>query len=75
MRYDEEPMVSLVEPNCEDFTVWYAQPNDEGTFGYLTKRSQDMTDQERETYCAHNWAPEREALRAEILHRIETEKQ
>ncbi len=32
-----------------------------------------MTKQEHETYCAHDWAPEREALRTEILRLIETQ--
>ncbi len=75
MRYDEEPMVFFVDPDCEDSTVWYSQPDDEGTVRYSTGKPQDMTEQERETYCAHDWAPEREALRTEILRLMETEKQ
>ena len=75
MRYDEEPMVLFADPDCEDSTVWYSQPDDEGTVRYSTGKPQDMTEQERETYCDHDWAPEREALRTEILRLIETEKQ
>ncbi len=75
MRYDEEPMVFFVDPDCEDSTVWYSQPDDEGTVRYSTGKPQDMTEQERETYCAHDWAPEVEALRTEYLRLMDTEKQ
>lgn len=73
MRYGEEPMVSMVEPDCKDFTVLYARPDPEGVFRYTTAGEQKMTKLEQETYCQHDWTPEKEALRAEML-RVSVEK-
>jgi hypothetical protein len=71
MRYGEETMVSMVEPECEDYTVLYARPDPEGVFRYTTMAAQKMTKLERETYCQHDWTREREALRAEMLRGME----
>jgi hypothetical protein len=75
LRYDEKPIVSLVDADCEDFTILYSRPDNDGTFRYLTRTSRAMNDQERKTYCAYDWTHEREALRAEFLRQTATEKQ
>ncbi len=67
MRYGEEPMVSLVTPYCKDLTVQYSRPDPKGVFRYTTARAQKMTKVERETYCQHDWTPEKKAWHVEWL--------
>jgi len=70
MRYKEEPIVSMVEPYCNDFTIIYAQPSKGGVFRYLTKYPNKMNDEERKWYCDYDWSKEKEALRRETLRQM-----
>lgn len=75
MRYDEEPTVAMVDPDCDHSTIHYSKPDDEGVFRYLTEAAQAMTEREHEIYCAYDWTREKEALRTEFLRRRTTEQQ
>jgi hypothetical protein len=71
MRYKEQPIISMVEPDCNDLNIWYAQPDKKGVFRYMTNTANKMNDNERQWYCEYDWSKEKEALRREALRQME----
>jgi len=71
LRYEEEPRISMSEPDCSDKTILYSGPDSEGVFRYTSRTSQPMNEQEVAIYCEYDWSKEKEALRAEALKQIQ----
>jgi hypothetical protein len=70
MRYKEEPIISMVEPDCNDLKILYAQADEKGVFRYMTNTANKMNDNERQWYCEYDWSKEKEALRREALRQM-----
>jgi hypothetical protein len=70
MRYEETPVVSIVEPDCADSTISRSRPDQAGVFRYTTATPEKMRDEERKWYCEHDWSTEKETLRKELLRRM-----
>lgn len=66
MRYEEEPQVAMIDPDCADMTIMRSRPDTEGVFRYTSKSPEDMTEKEISLYCEYNWAEEKTALREEM---------
>lgn len=64
MRYGEEEILSWVEPDCTDQTIWYSRPGNEGVVHYVPVR---MSDEQTQRYCEYDWSKEKEALWREML--------
>jgi len=70
LRYKEEPRIRLSEPDCQEKTIRYSEPDSEGVFRYKSLERQTMNEQEMAIYCESNWTKEKEALRAEMLRLV-----
>ncbi len=70
LRYEEEPRISMSEPDCAEKTILYSEPDGEGVFRYTSKTAQPMSGQEFTIYCDYDWSKEKEALRAEALKQM-----
>lgn len=69
LRYGEDPIISIIDPDCADFTYSMSQPDAQGNFRVVTTEHEAMTDQQREVYCEYDWTKERQALVEEIRRR------
>lgn len=67
LRYEEKEVISMVEPDCNNLTILYAQSDKEGVFRYTTNSSVEMRDEQKKWYCEYDWSKEKEALRREVL--------
>jgi hypothetical protein len=67
MRYEEAPIVSIVEADCTAFTIIYARPDMKGVFRYTTDSPAKMNADQKKWYCEYDWSREREALYKEAL--------
>jgi len=67
MRYEEEPSVSLVEADCAQFSITYAQPDKTGVFRHATPSPVKMSTQEKSWFCEDDWSREEQASRREYL--------
>jgi len=70
MRYEEEPAVSIVEPDCTTYTILYSRPDQAGVFRYVTAHPAKMRDDEKKWYCQYDWSKEKEAFRREALRQM-----
>src|SRR6266849_4508102 len=70
MRYEQEPTILIVEPNCSLSRIIYASPDAKGTVRYTSASPSKMSDWEKTWYCEHDWSKEREALRQETLRQM-----
>lgn len=67
LRYEEEPLHVMVEPNCAASTVLRAEPSADGYFHYTSSKPTPMTSDDQEIFCDYDWSKEMEALRAEYF--------
>jgi len=67
MRYEEEPRITMSEPDCTNHTILYSEPDREGAFRRTSAKTQAMNEQEVSIYCEYDWSKEKEALRAKML--------
>jgi hypothetical protein len=55
LRYEEQPTITLEDPDCEEFTNWVSAPDSGGTMRYTTTYPRPMTPDERELFCNTKW--------------------
>lgn len=72
LRYEEEPRITMSDPDCSDKTILYSEPDSEGVFRYTSRTAQPMNEQEFSIYCEYGWSKEKEALRAEALKQMQS---
>ena len=72
LRYEEDPRITMSDPDCSDKKIFYSEPDSEGVFRYTSKIPQVMNEQEIAIYCDYDWSKEKEALRAEALKQIQS---
>lgn len=65
-RYQEHDILSLVDANCGDRTIWIAQPASDGIFHYLSQVPAKMSPTDETAYCTADWKAEREAWRTAL---------
>lgn len=70
MRFEEKEIVSMVEPDCTNLTILYAQPDKEGVFRYVTNSSVKMVGEQKKWYCDYDWSKEEEAVHQEALRQL-----
>lgn len=70
LRYEEEPRISMSEPDCTEKTILYSEPDGEGVFRYTSRTAHPMSEQEFTIYCDYDWSKEKEASRAEALKQM-----
>ncbi len=70
VRYEEEEIVSMVDPDCMDFTILYSRPDRRGVFRYTTRSAVKMNDDQKKWYCEYDWSRERQAVLQEALKRV-----
>lgn len=73
LTYEEEPRITMFDPDCSEKTILYSEPDSEGVFRYTTRTAQPMSEQEFPIYCEYDWSKEKEALRAEALRQPNSE--
>lgn len=73
LRYDEEPEISMSNPDCKDKSISYAKPDSEGVFRYTSASAQPMNEQEISIYCDYDWSKEIEALRTAMLDQMKSQ--
>jgi len=61
-RYGEQWTESLVDADCVQSTIRYTRPDESGILRPVTPSPVKMRARERDFYCEHDWAREREAL-------------
>ena len=66
MQYDEDPLMYIAEPYCENKTIQRATPYN-GAFRYTSSKPETMTEQDIAIYCTHDWSEEKEAIRQAAL--------
>jgi hypothetical protein len=71
LRYEEEPRITMSDPDCSDKAILYSEPDSEGVFRYTSRTPQPMNEQEIAIYCEYDWSNEKEALRAEALKQMQ----
>ena len=62
LRYDEDPVVTFEDPDCENFTNWVSAPDPVGTVRYTTRTPEPLSQADRELFCEMDWTAEQEAL-------------
>jgi len=62
LRYEEQPHVTMSEPDCTDHTILRAEPAKDGVFRYTTAMPEKMTQQDISVYCDYDWSNEKDAL-------------
>jgi len=67
LRYKKEPRIRISDTDCQERTIMYSEPDNEGVYRHTSEKAQPMTKQEINIYCEHDWSKEKEALRAEAL--------
>lgn len=67
-RYKEDPRVKFADPDCQDYTIIYSEPDDSGVLRYTSENDLPMTEQDKKIYCEYDWTKEIEALRNEVLN-------
>ncbi len=72
IRYEEEPRITMSDPDCSDKTIHYSEPDSEGVFRYTSRTSQAMNEQEIAIYCEYDWSKENEVRRAEALKQMQS---
>lgn len=70
MRYEEKPRTRIAEPNCNDQTILYSEPDGQGVFRYSSRKAYPMSEKELSIYCEYDWTKEKEALRNEMLKQM-----
>jgi hypothetical protein len=75
MRYEQEPTMLIVEPDCSASLIIYASPGAKGTVRYTSASPSKMSATEKTWYCGHDWSKEREALRQETLRQMKEAQQ
>ena len=73
MRYEEEPRIFSVTPNCADRIKDVSEPDSNGIFRY-TEWNQAMTEADFQLYCVKNWDREKESVRQMYLKSFEENK-
>lgn len=66
LRYEEQPRVTMTEPDCTDHTILRAEAAKDGVFRYTTATPDKMTSQDVSIYCDHDWRSEKDALLEEM---------
>ena len=66
VRYEEEPHIYHVSPNCENRTIRRAAPDNDGYFRQMTEHPEVMTKEDFSTYCEYDWKAEKAALASAI---------
>ncbi len=70
LRYEEEPRVTMSDPDCTDNTILYSEPDKQGVFRYTSVEAQPMTEQEVSIYCEYDWSKEKEALISAMQNQV-----
>ena len=61
-RYGEEQVESLVDADCVQSTIRYTRPDESGMLHPVTASPVKMVAREKDWYCEHDWAREKEAV-------------
>jgi hypothetical protein len=61
-RYGEEQVDSLVDADCVQSTIRYTRPDESGMLHPVTPSPVKMAAREKDWYCEHDWAREKEAV-------------
>ena len=61
-RYGEKPAEALVDADCVQSTIRYTRPDESGILRPVTPSPVKMGARERDRYCEHDWAREKEAV-------------
>ena len=74
MQYEQKPVVSLVDVQCETSTIIYSEPDAKGVVRYTTPSPVKMTPLQKTWFCDYDWTREKEALRTEYLRQADQGK-
>lgn len=65
-RYQEDDILSLVDADCGQRTIWRAQPTSDNLFHYLSQTPAQMSPIDEATFCTTDWKAERDAWRTAL---------
>lgn len=70
MRYGKEPALSLVDADCVQSIIRYIRPDESGILHPVTPSPVKMVAREKDWYCEHDWAREKEAVLQAYRRRV-----
>ena len=68
-RYEEDPVVLLVDATCKERTLHISSPDEKGVYRYLTLNEETMSDLQIKAYCEEDYTEQMNTLREQILMR------
>jgi len=71
MRYDEEPKVTIEDPDCKNLTIMVSATDSKGVFRNTTKNYSPMSKEDKNLFCDTDWSAERKKLRELILKSVD----